>query len=78
MTTKKDTGFDAFFDAITRSPEFKTAVTKDWKKDSVEYLDNTIESMQEGVQNAEKIMQEFSKNFATPEAVETGEKYQEK
>lgn len=27
----KDTGFDAFFEAITTSPEFKSAVTKDWK-----------------------------------------------
>jgi hypothetical protein len=29
--TLKDTGFDAFFDAITSSPEFKKAMTKDWK-----------------------------------------------
>lgn len=29
--TQKDTGFDAFFQSITTSPEFKTAVTKDWK-----------------------------------------------
>ncbi len=77
MTTKKDTWFDAFFDAITQSPEFKTAMTKDWKKDSIEYLDNTIESMQKWVENAEKIMSEFNKNFATPEAIETGSKYQE-
>ncbi len=29
--TQKDTGFDAFFQAITTSPEFKSAVSKDWK-----------------------------------------------
>lgn len=31
MGTKDQTGFDAFFQAITTSPEFKSAVTKDWK-----------------------------------------------
>jgi len=29
--TQKDTGFDAFFNAVTTSPEFKKVVTKDWK-----------------------------------------------
>lgn len=29
--SKKDTGFDAFFEAVTTSPEFKKVVTKDWK-----------------------------------------------
>jgi hypothetical protein len=29
--TQKQPGFDAFFDAITTSPEFKSAMTKDWK-----------------------------------------------
>jgi hypothetical protein len=31
MTTPKDTGFDAFFDAITTSPEFRDTMNKDWK-----------------------------------------------
>lgn len=31
MTQKKDTGFQAFFDVVSRSPEFKKVVEKDWK-----------------------------------------------
>jgi hypothetical protein len=31
MSSSKDSGFDAFFQAVTTSPEFKSAVTKDWK-----------------------------------------------
>ena len=29
MTIPKDTGFDAFFDAITTSPEFRDTMNKD-------------------------------------------------
>jgi len=31
--TQKDTWFDAFFQAVTTSPEFKKVATKDWSWD---------------------------------------------
>jgi hypothetical protein len=31
---------------MTSSPEFKSTVTKDWKKDSKELLDTSLEEMQ--------------------------------
>lgn len=71
-TPPKDTGFDAFFQAVTTSPEFKSAVTKDWKWDSMKALEDTIKSMESGVAKAADMMKEFDKKFNTPEARETG------
>jgi hypothetical protein len=31
IMTKQDTGFDAFFDSVTTTPEFKRVMEKDWK-----------------------------------------------
>ncbi|MDD2693946.1 MAG: ATP-binding protein [Candidatus Gracilibacteria bacterium] len=64
----KDTGFDAFFEAITTSPEFKSAVTKDWKGDSMEALEASLRSMQSGVDKAADMMKEFEATYNTPEA----------
>ena len=64
MTQPKDTGFDAFFQAITTSPEFKSAVTKDWKWDSMDALEKSLLDMQAGVEKAGKIMENLNTNFA--------------
>lgn len=66
--TPKDTGFDAFFQAITTSPEFKSAVTKDWKWDSMEALEASLRSMQSWVDKAADMMKGFDATYNTPEA----------
>ncbi len=63
--TQKDTGFDAFFQAITTSPEFKSAVTKDWKWDSMDALEKSLLDMQSGVEKASNMMNELNTKFAT-------------
>ena len=64
--TQKDTGFDAFFDAITTSPEFKTAMTKDWKWDSLEALEASLKSMESWVAKAANIMKSFENTYDQP------------
>ena len=65
-------GFDAFFQAVTTSPEFKSAVTKDWKWDSVDLLEKSLLEMQTGVEKASNMMNTFNEKFATDEAKNTG------
>ncbi len=64
--TLKDTGFDAFFDAITSSPEFKKAMTKDWKWDSLDTLEKSLLDMQSWVEKAADIMKGFDEKFGNP------------
>lgn len=63
---KDQTGFDAFFQAITTSPEFKSAVTKDWKWDSMEALEESLRSMQSWVDKAADVMKNFDEKFSVP------------
>ena len=63
---KKDTGFDAFFQAVTTTPEFKKVVEKDWKWD----LGETFREMEASVAKAGNIAKAFQDTFATPEALE--------
>ncbi len=72
MPTPKNTGFDAFFQAVTTSPEFKSAVTKDWKWDSVDLLEKSLLEMQSGVEKASSMMNTFNEKFATDEAKNIG------
>jgi SpoVK/Ycf46/Vps4 family AAA+-type ATPase len=72
MSSPKDTGFDAFFQAVTTSPEFKSAVTKDWKWDSVDLLEKSIFEMQSGVEKASTLMNSLNEKFATDEAKNIG------
>ncbi len=65
-------GFDAFFQAITTSPEFKSAVTKDWKWDSMDALEKSLLDMQSSVEQASGIMKWFEGKFATDEAKDIG------
>ncbi|MDP2090750.1 MAG: ATP-binding protein [Candidatus Gracilibacteria bacterium] len=67
----KDTGFDAFFRAVTSSPEFKTAAEKDYIGDFKKGLDE----MEQNLKNATKISDTFNDAFNTPEAIEAGENY---
>jgi len=73
ILTKKympnDTWFDAFFKAITSSPEFKTAVDKDWKWD----LQKWLKDMERNIKKASEITDSFKIQFDTPEAREAWE-----
>lgn len=64
----KDTWFDAFFEAVTTSPEFKKVVTKDWKWD----LAGALKDMEQSVAKAWEITDVFKNTFGTPQAIETG------
>ena len=70
--TPKDTGFDAFFQAVTTSPEFKSAINKDWKWDSMEALEKSLLDMQSGVEKASNIMNELNTKFASSDAKHIG------
>ncbi len=63
---QNDTGFDAFFQAITTSPEFRWIATKDWKWDSMEALEKSLLDMQTWVEKASGIMKSFDSQFANP------------
>lgn len=71
MTSSQNTGFDAFFQAITTSPEFKSAVTKDWKWDSMDTLAKSLLDMQSGVEKAADIMKGLDKSFELPPEAST-------
>ena len=64
--TPKDTGFDAFFQAVTTSPEFRTAMTKDWKWDSMELLEKSLRDMESWVAKAAEVMKDFDREFQNP------------
>lgn len=66
MTQKDNTSFDAFFQAITTSPEFKWAVTKDWQWDSMDALEASLRDMQAWVEKASSIMKDFDEKFSVP------------
>lgn len=66
--TQKDTGFQAFFDAVSRSPEFKKVVEKDWKWD----IGKSLKDMEKNIAKAGDIAKAFQETFATPEVLETG------
>lgn len=59
----KDPWFDAFFQAVTSSPEFKWAITKDWKWDSKELLETSLKEMEKWVAKASEMMQSFQETF---------------
>ena len=61
--TAKDPWFDAFFQAVTSSPEFKWAMTKDWKWDSKELLESSLKEMEKWVAKASEMMQSFQDTF---------------
>ncbi len=67
MTNK--TWFNAFFNAVTSSPEFKAVVENDYKED----MENAIKKMEKTVEKASKLPQKLQETFATKEAIETWE-----
>lgn len=67
--TKKDTWFDAFFQAVTSSGEFKSIVEKDWKGD----LWKSLKEMWKTIKKAGDLDQVFRDTFVTPEAIEIWE-----
>ena len=64
--SQNPTGFDAFFTAVTSSPEFRNAVNKDWKWDSLEMLEKSLTNMEEWVKKASDIMKSYDEKFGTP------------
>ena len=71
-TSQNDSGFDAFFQAVTTSPEFQWIVTKDWKWDSMEALEKSLLDMQDWVEKASGIMKSFDSQFSNPLSKESG------
>ena len=67
--TKKDTGFDAFFQAVTSTGEFKHIVEKDWKWD----LSRSLKEMWKTMKKAGDLDQVFKDTFVTSEAIATWE-----
>ncbi len=67
----KQTWFDAFFNAVTSSKEFKWAVEKDWAWDFTKWL----KDMEKEIKKASKITDSFKDTFATPEAIEVWTNY---
>lgn len=69
--TKSDTWFNAFFRAVTSSPEFKWVVEKDWKWDFKKWL----KEMEQNIKKATEMNDVFQNEFDTPEAREIWESY---
>jgi len=65
MTAKDQTGFDAFFQAVTRSPEFKTVVTTDWKKEAKSGYDAGIIEMESNVKKLSESYDKFQVSIPT-------------
>lgn len=64
----QSTWFDAFFQAVTTSPEFKWVVEKDWKGD----FSKALKDMEANISKAGDIAKWFNDTFATPEAIDIG------
>jgi len=62
----KDTWFDAFFQAVTRSPEFKWVMEKDWKGD----FWKALKDMETNISKAWDVAKWFQNTFATQEAID--------
>jgi len=72
--TQKDTWFDAFFKAVTSSPEFKWAIKKDWKWD----FEKNLEEMEKNIAKASDMMWNFKEKFETPEVIESAKEAESK
>ncbi len=66
-------GFDAFFSAITSSPEFRSSVTKDWKDTDMNALDTSMREMGDSVAKAADMMKSFDEKFANSPKDGTGD-----
>jgi transitional endoplasmic reticulum ATPase len=66
-----NTWFDAFFNAVTSSKEFKGVAEKDWAWDFQKGLKN----MEKEIKKASEITSSFKDTFATPEAIEVWTNY---
>lgn len=67
--TQRNTWFDAFFNAVTSSKEFKQVAKKDWKWD----LWDALKQMEASVAKAWDITKAFETTFGTKKAIQTGE-----
>ncbi len=72
MPQQDPTGFDAFFQAITTSPEFKKVVSKDKNWDTMDDLEKSLLDMQSWVARAADIMKSYDATFGTEEAKNIG------
>jgi len=72
--TQKDTWFDAFFKAVTSSPEFKWAIKKDWKWD----FEKNLAEMEKNIAKASDMMWNFKEKFETPEVIKSAKEAEDK
>jgi len=70
----QNTWFDAFFKAITSSPEFKSVVEKDWWTE----LEQELKKMDANIAKASDLMWNLKQEFASPEVIEIWNKYESK
>lgn len=61
----KNTGFDAFFQTLTSSPEFRSAMNKDWKGDGIDLLEKSLTEMQEWVEKTSSMMKSLDEKLGT-------------
>lgn len=74
MTSQKnDTGFDAFFHAVTESPEFRANVTKDWNPASLTSLESSLQEIEKNIGSATQLVDAFDQSFRTEDAKKIGE-----
>lgn len=64
---KKDTWFEAFFRAVTASPELRDAITKDWKWESLSNLESSLTSLQKSTHKASDLLKWFWEAFTVSE-----------
>lgn len=69
--SKDNTWFNAFFDAVTSSKEFKGVAEKDWAWD----FSKSMKKMEKEIKKASEITDSFKDTFATPEAIEAWKNY---
>jgi len=84
-----NTWFDAFFQALTSSPEFKSVMTTDYNKEVCDWISKMTKSIkkdldkktdelktqEEETTKAWSLFEQLNWQFATPEAIEAWQKY---
>ena len=70
--SNNETWFDAFFKAVTSSPEMKKVASKDWWEEFEKWLKN----MEKEIKKASQMTASLKDSFDTPEARKAWENYQ--
>jgi len=84
-----NTWFDAFFQALTSSPEFKSVMTTDYKKEVCDWISKMTKSIKKDLDKktdelkvqeikttkAWSLFEQLNWQFTSPEVIEAGQKY---